>query len=130
MQNYEISAKKKFSILTKLMKNQKNSNIPPLIQNGEVINDSKKKSEQLNDLFVGKATVSGSEDEVPYLAPNDLITSSLSQINTSPIEVSKVLRQLKNLTLPIIVAFLVRLLPSLQHQFRLVCQWYLKTASK
>ena len=55
MQNYEISAKKKFSILTKLMKNQKNSNIPPLIQNGEVINDAKQKSEQLNDFFYSKS---------------------------------------------------------------------------
>ena len=42
MQNYEISAKKNLSILTKLMKNQKGSNIPPLIQNGNVINDPKK----------------------------------------------------------------------------------------
>ena len=95
MQNYEISAKKKFSILTKLMKNQKNSNIPPLIQNGEVINDAKQKSEQLNDLFIAKATVNGPQDDVPFLPQKDSITSNLSNINTSPIEVSKVLRQLK-----------------------------------
>ena len=95
MQNYEITAKKKFSILTKLMKNQKNSSIPPLIQNGEVINDSKLKSEQLNNLFTGKATVNGPQDDVPLLPQNDSITSSLGNINTSPIEVSKVLRQLK-----------------------------------
>ena len=44
MQNYEISAKKKFSILTKLMKNQKSSTIPPLIQNSVVVNDTKEKS--------------------------------------------------------------------------------------
>ena len=97
MQNYEISAKKKFSILTKLMKNQKNSNIPPLIQNGEVINDSKLKSEQLNDLFVAKATVNCPQDDVPFLAQKDSITSSLSNINNSPIEASKVLRQLKKI---------------------------------
>ena len=44
MQNYEISAKKKFSILTKIMKNQKSSNIPPLLHNGEIINDQKTQS--------------------------------------------------------------------------------------
>ena len=55
LQNYEISAKKKFSILTKLMKNQKASNIPPLIENGNVINDPKSKSEYLNNLFVSKS---------------------------------------------------------------------------
>ena len=65
MQNYDISAKKKFSILTKLMKNQKGSNIPPLIQNGQVINDPKSKSEHLNDIFVSKATVPGANDCVP-----------------------------------------------------------------
>ena len=39
------------------MKNQKTSNIPPLIQGNTVINDAKIKSEHLNDLFVSKATV-------------------------------------------------------------------------
>ena len=72
MQNYEISAKKKFSILTKLMKNQKNSNIPPLIQNGEVINDAKQKSKQLNDLFIAKATVNGPQDDGPFLPSEGL----------------------------------------------------------
>jgi hypothetical protein len=95
MKNYDINAKKKFSILTKLMKNQKNSSIPPLIQNGEVIDDSKLKSEQFNNLFTGKAIVNGSQDDVPLLPQNESITSSLGNINTSPIEVSKVLRQLK-----------------------------------
>ena len=95
MQNYEISAKKKFSILTKLMKNQKTSIIPPLLQNGEVINDPKTQSELFNNHFISKATVPGSDDPVPILEPNNNINTPLSFINTSPIEVSKVLRQLK-----------------------------------
>ena len=70
MQNYEISAKKKFSILTNLMKNQKSSTIPPLIQNSVVVNDPKEKGELLNDLFVGKATVLGIDDPVPVLLMN------------------------------------------------------------
>ena len=99
MQNYEIPAKKKFSILTKLMKNQKSSSIPPLIQDGTVINDPQTKSELLNDLFVAKASVPGSDDPVPFLPLNEKVSSSLSSINTSPIEVSKVLRQLKKSTI-------------------------------
>ena len=95
MQNYEISAKKKFSILTRLMKNQKTSNIPPLLHNGEIVNDPKIQSELFNNHFVSKATVPGSDDPVPFLKPNDSITCPLSSINTSPIEVSKILRQLK-----------------------------------
>ena len=60
-----------------------------------VLNDPKEKSELLNDLFVGKATVSGIDDPVPVLPINPSVSTSLSSINTSPIEVSKVLRQLK-----------------------------------
>ena len=76
------------------MKNQKASNIPPLIENGNVINDPKSKSEYLNNLFVSKATVPGSDDPVPLLEPLDSIHSSMTSINTSPIEVSKILMQL------------------------------------
>ena len=95
MQNYEISAKKKFCILTKLMKSQKTSTIPPIIQDSTVINDPKTKSELFNDLFIAKSSLSGSNDPVPILPPNEKVSSSLNSINTSPIEVSKVLRQLK-----------------------------------
>ena len=77
------------------MKNQKTSTIPPLIQNSVVINDPQDKSELLNYLFVGKATVSVSDDPVPILPIINSVFTSLSSINTSPIEVSKVLRQQK-----------------------------------
>ena len=95
MHNHNISAKKKFKILTKLMKNQKTSYMPPLIQNDEVVNDAKDKSEILNKLFTDKATVQGSGDQVPILPELDEILSDLSQINTSPIEISKILRTSK-----------------------------------
>ena len=77
------------------MKNQKTSHIPPLLQNNTVINDPQTKSQHLNDIFVAKASVQGSDDPVPELDPIDSISCSLSSINTSPIEVSKILRQLK-----------------------------------
>ena len=95
MQNHEISAKKKFSILTKLMKSQKLSAIPPIISQNEVINDAKRKSDIFNDLFTAKASVEGNDDPAPVLEPLDSVLESLEQINTSPIEISKILRQLK-----------------------------------
>ena len=48
MNNFLLSAKKKFSILVKLMKNSKFSTIPPLVENNETINDSLQKSNILN----------------------------------------------------------------------------------
>ena len=43
MNNPEISAKKKCSILTKLLDNKKYSFITPLLQNGQIISESKQK---------------------------------------------------------------------------------------
>ena len=52
MHNSSISAKKKFSILLKLTKNQKFSNVPPLLKNGNVVNDPLSKSNMFNDLMI------------------------------------------------------------------------------
>ena len=95
MHNCEISAKKKFSILTKLMKNQKSSGIPPLIEDNEVINDPLTKSNIFNDMFAAKATVHGNDDPVPELAKNENIRAPLNSLNTSPIEVAEFLRKIK-----------------------------------
>ena len=95
MHNVHISAKKKFNILTKLMKNQKMSNIPQLINGDIVVNDPKSKSNIFNDLFAAKATVNGDSDQVPVLPENENIMSSLSSLNTSPIEVAKFCRDIK-----------------------------------
>ena len=51
MQNYEISAKKKFSILTKLMNNNKYSSIASLIEKEEIVEDPQEKSDILNKFF-------------------------------------------------------------------------------
>ena len=77
------------------MKNQKNSLIPPLLEDDKVINDSQLKSNLFNDLFVSKATVPGNNDPVPELPTREDIFSSLKGINTSPIEVAKLIRNLK-----------------------------------
>ena len=67
MQNNEISAKKKFSILAKLLNNKKYSSIATLIENGSVIEDSQNKSEILNKYFTDKAKVSNEQDDIPEL---------------------------------------------------------------
>ena len=85
MHNSAISAKKTFTILTKLMKNTKTSSIPPLLDNNNVINDP----------FPDKATAIGNDDPVPILQKNENILSPLNMINTSPIEVAKIIREIK-----------------------------------
>ena len=52
MHNNCISAKKKFSVLIKLMKTGKCSNIPNIIENGNVISDSQTKVNIFNDFFL------------------------------------------------------------------------------
>ena len=59
------------------------------------MNCSQDQTPYLNDIFVSKATVPGKNDSLPDLEPLQFITSNLTAIYTSPIEVSKVLRQLK-----------------------------------
>ena len=45
MNNSQISAKKKFNILSKLLRKTKSSSIPPLIENDKTITDPKEKSD-------------------------------------------------------------------------------------
>ena len=92
MNNPSISAKKKFGILKTLMKNQKISTIPPLIENNETITDPKQKAEILNAHFAAKSNIQGVNDEVPFLDDKENIFSELSNMNTSPIEISKIIR--------------------------------------
>ena len=94
MNNFSISAKKKFSILTKLMKNSKFSSIAPLNENDAIINEPKQKSEILNQYFASKSKVNGKNDAPPYLEKIDGV-QNLANINTSPIEISKLIRGLK-----------------------------------
>ena len=94
MNNYSISAKKKFSILLKLMKNNKFSGISPLNENGTTINDPKNKSEIFNEFFASKSTVHGLNDDPPNLEKIESV-NDLASMNTSPLEVCKLIRNLK-----------------------------------
>ena len=85
MNNREISSKKKFSILLKLMSNKKFSSIPPLLENGKIISDPTQKSELFNKHFASKSTVPNPGDDVPLL-PEKPHLPTFDQINTSPIE--------------------------------------------
>ena len=95
MKNAEISAKKKFSIMTKLMKSQKVSTVPHLKEGDTVITNSQDKCNIFNDFFSSKATVSGANDPVPKLPVNDSVGSPLNTISTSYIEVAKFCRDIK-----------------------------------
>ena len=95
MHNHHITAKKKFSILTKLMKNNKISRIPPIIENEQVITDPQKKADIFNSFFASKSSVKNAQDPAPDLPPRDDIFENLSNINTSPIEVAKLCRDIK-----------------------------------
>ena len=95
MKNVEISAKKKFSIITKLMKTQKVSNIPPILDNGKVVTGAQAKCKIFNDYFASKATVPGNNDQVPNLPLRDDIKENLSNVNTSYIEIAKLCREIK-----------------------------------
>ena len=95
MHNSQISAKKKFPILSRLLKTQKVSSIPPLIENGEVVTDNQAKCNLFNNFFSSKATVPGNDDPVPYLEPKTNIREPLSHFNTSPFELADILRNIK-----------------------------------
>ena len=94
MLNNQISAKKKFGILSKLMKNGKYSTISSLTENGQIIEDPVQKSQILNKNFAAKARVQGSDDDVPYLDKKENV-SIFDMINTSPLEIAKITRALK-----------------------------------
>ena len=77
------------------MKNNKVSEIPPIIDKDKVVTDAKSKSDIFNTFFAEKATVSGAGDPAPELPLKEDIFEKLSQINTSPIEVAKLCRDVK-----------------------------------
>ena len=95
VKNSDIFAKKKFSILTKLMKTQKVSNVPHLKEGDTVVTNAQEKCNIFNDFFSSKATVPGVDDPVPELPEKENITEPLNNINTSYLEVAKFCRDIK-----------------------------------
>ena len=94
MHNQSISAKKKFSILIKLMKNSKFSTIPPLVENDTTIQEPVAKSNLLNAFFASKSTVSNPNDLAPELVRQEGVPD-LDLLNTSPIEIARFMRNMR-----------------------------------
>ena len=94
LNNPAMSAKKKFSILLKLMKNSKFSNIPPLVENDRTVQDPLEQSNIFNTFFASKSTVQNPDDPAPNLPRKERV-SNLNALNTSPLEVSKIIRNIK-----------------------------------
>ena len=94
LSNPSISAKKKFGILLKLMKNNKFCSTPPLVENDITINDPREKSNIFNAFFASKSTVPTPTDPPPNLDKIEGIPL-LTSINTSPFELGKIIRNIK-----------------------------------
>ena len=94
MRNPSISAKKKFSILLKLMRNNKFTTIPPLVENGCTVQDPLQQSNICNQYFSSKSTVQNPDDPVPNLTRKEGV-STMNVLNTSPLEVGKIIRNIK-----------------------------------
>ena len=75
------------------MKNNKFSAIAPLYENQEVINDSGEKGRIFNTHFASKSNLIGNNDDPPILQKKDY--PELFILNTSPLEVAKLIRSLK-----------------------------------
>ena len=93
--NPNIPPRKKFSILKKLSKTEKNNFIPPLIENNQTIHDSKNKAEIFNKFFTNKSQVLSPNDSPPELQ-NIQTNEILENFNTSPYEIGPILKALKN----------------------------------
>ena len=67
---------------------------PPLVENNSVVQDPLEKSNIFNNFFASKSTVQNENDPVPILKQKEGITP-LNMVNTSPIEVAKIIRNIK-----------------------------------
>lgn len=94
LHNKDVPAKKKFSILIKLMKNNKHSPMPPLVENEKVINDPLEKANIFNAHFSSKSHLDGANEPCSPLLRNPDIPD-FDNINTSPLEVKYFIKRLK-----------------------------------
>ena len=76
------------------MKNNKFSTIPPLVENESTIQDPLEQSNIFNKYFSSKSTVQNPDDPAPNLTRKEGV-SSMNVLNTSPLEVGKIVRNIK-----------------------------------
>ena len=93
--NPKISAKKKFSLLQKLSRTSKSNVIPPIIENGKIVNDPLQKANIFNEHFTGKSNVINPNDIPPTL---DAFTTNeaLENLDTSHFEIGPLIKSLKS----------------------------------
>ena len=75
------------------MKNNKFSDSPPLIENDVIIQDPLHQSNIFNEFFTSKATVQNPDDPNPYFPKKEGV-NPLNVLNTSPLEVAKIVRNI------------------------------------
>ena len=76
------------------MKNNKFTNVPPLVENDITVQDPSQQSNIFNEFFASKSSVNNPNDPAPNLQQKEGV-SSLNSLNTSPIEVAKFIRNIK-----------------------------------
>ena len=95
LSNPEISSKKKFTMLKRLTNTGKDANIPPIIDNDQVINDPFEKAQIFNKFFASKSKIQGKHDSPPKL--DQIPTSSdLTDITTTHHEIGPFIKSMKN----------------------------------
>ena len=94
LHNPEIIPSVKFKLLNRLMNTGKNSYIPPIIENGEVVSEPKKKADIFMTQFAKKSELPGRLQDAPELVPK-LTQSVLSHLNTSQHEIGPLIKDLK-----------------------------------
>ena len=93
--NPKISAKKKFSLLQKLSRTSKSNVIPPIIENGKIVNDPLQKANIFNEHFTGKSNVINPNDKPPTL--DAFITNdAFENLDTSHFEIGPLIKSLKS----------------------------------
>ena len=91
----KISSRKKFSILKKLTKTQKNAPIPPLSEEGEIIDDPIAKANLFNKFFTDKSQVYKPEDKPPNLEKLET-NENFENIDTTRFEIGSIIKNMKN----------------------------------
>ena len=73
------------------MKNNKFTNVPPLVDNNITVQDPTEQSNIFNNFFASKSTVNDMDDPIPFLQQKEGI-QIMNSINTSPIVVARFIR--------------------------------------
>ena len=95
LSNPKIPAKKKFNLLKKLSKTSKENSIPPLLENGKLVNDPQEQAEIFNKYFTGKSNVRNPNDEPPTLE-NYVTKDVFENLDTNHYELGPIIKSLKS----------------------------------